>query len=287
MSDLMRSRLMIASSMVIFGTISLFVRNIAVSSAELALYRAILAALMIAGFLCLRGKRIHWTQIRPVLPVFLATGAALGANWILLFEAYRYTTVSAATLSYYFAPVLVTLISSLLFREKLSPKGIICFVMSTAGIVMITGVCTLSGKGDAIGILLGLCAAVLYAAVVLMNKKIQHVDGIERTLLQFSAAAMVLLPYVVLTQELSLVSLGATDWILLLVVGCVHTGVAYCLYFTGLRHIPGQEAAILSYADPLVAVLLSITVLGEAMNPWQIAGGILILGFTLWNEWKS
>lgn len=269
--------------MAIFGTIAPFVRNIPVSSGELALYRAVLAAVMIGLFLLVTKQKISFANMKKEVPLLLASGIALGVNWILLFQAYRYTTVSMATLSYYFAPVIVTAVCPILFKEKLTGKQLVCFVMSTVGLVLITGFGS-AGRRDLIGILFGLGAAVFYAGVVLLNKFIQNVDGIHRTFLQFLAAAVVLTPYVMLTDGVMLGSLDMAGWGNLLIVGIVHTGVTYCLYFSSLKDLPGQKAAILSYIDPLVAVLVSVLFLGEGLTLWQAIGGGLILGFTLWNE---
>lgn len=281
----MKARLMIILSMAIFGTIGLFVRNIPISSAEVALWRAVLAAALIISFLALRHETIPFRQIWKEVPFLILSGVAMGFNWILLFEAYKYTTVSLATLSYYFAPVIVTAVSPLLFKEKITKLQIICFAMSTLGIILITGIGDMSGSGThGKGILLGLGAAVLYACVVLTNKFIKHVSGIHRTLLQFLAAIAVLIPYVFMTGGVSFAGMTPAGWGCLLVVGLVHTGITYCMYFSALRDLPGQEAAILSYVDPLVAVALSVLVLHEAMTPVQMLGGVLILGFTLVNE---
>lgn len=277
-------RFMMITAMAIFGTLGPFVRNIAVSSGELALYRAVLAALLIGVFLLLTKQRIPFEKIKKEVPLLLASGVAMGINWILLFEAYKYTTVSAATLSYYFAPVIVTVMCPFLFREKLSGRQILCFVMSTLGLVMITGIGDMGGGNDLIGILFGLGAACFYATVILLNKFIKNVEGIHRTFLQFLAAIITLLPYVLLTSGITLAALPAFGWVNLLIVGLLHTGVTYCLYFSSLKELPGQKAAILSYIDPLVAVLISVAVLGESMTLWQLLGGLLILGFTLWNE---
>lgn len=285
-----RARLELIISMVIFGTLAIFVRNISLQSGELALYRAVLAALLIGGYLLAARKPIHFANIKKDLLLLLASGAAMGINWILLFEAYRYTTVSVATLSYYFAPVLVTAVCPLLFHEKLSGKQIFCFLMSTLGVVMIVGVSGLDavGTGNAgrnfIGICFGLGAACFYAAVILLNKFIKSVGGIHRTFLQFLGAIVILIPYVMATGGFHLGSLSSVGWTNLLIVGLIHTGITYCMYFSSLKELRGQEAAILSYVDPLVAVFVSVTVLGEAMTGWQLAGGVLILGFTIWNE---
>lgn len=284
MKKIMTPRFMLIISMTIFGTISIFVRNIAVSSGELALYRAILAILLIGAFLLLTKQKIPFANIKKEVPLLLASGMAMGINWILLFEAYKYTTVSVATLSYYFAPVIVTAVCPILFKEKLTGKQIICFVMSTLGLVLITGIGDVGSGSDFVGILFGLGAAVFYATVILLNKFIKNVEGIHRTFLQFIAAVVILFPYVMMTSGVTLRNLNGIGWINLLIVGLIHTGVTYCMYFSSLKELPGQKAAILSYIDPLVAVLISVTILGESMTLWQVIGGILILGFTLWNE---
>lgn len=279
-----KARWMLIVSMFIFGTLGPFVRKIPVDSGELALYRAILAAGLIGLFLLMTKQKISFREIKKELVLLLFSGMAMGFNWILLFEAYKYTTVSVATLSYYFAPVIVTAVCPVLFRERLTKKQIFCFVMSTIGLVLITGIGNLTGGRDLIGIGFGLGAAVLYATVILLNKFIKKVEGIHRTFLQFLAAILVLIPYVAMTGGVTLGGMGTIGWVNLLIVGLVHTGITYCLYFSSLKELPGQKAAILSYIDPLVAVVISVTVLGEAMTLPQLIGGGLILGFTLWNE---
>ena len=281
------ARLTLTASMVIFGTLGIFTRNIAVSSGELALYRAILAAGLILVYLAAGRKPIPFKKIRRELPLLLLSGMAMGVNWVLLFSAYRFTTISMATLSYYFAPVIVILACPILFHERMTAKEILCFVMSTAGLVLIIGAGGAGNGTDLIGVLFGLGAAAFYAAVILMNKFIRQVTGIHRTLIQFAGAILILLPYVGLTGGFHLEVLDGTGWVCLLVVGLVHTGVTYCMYFSALKDLSGQETAILSYMDPLVATLISVLVLGEPMALTQALGGAMILGFTLWNELPS
>ena len=271
--------------MSIFGTLAPFVRNISVTSGELALYRAVLAAALIGIFLLVTGQKIPLKSLGQELFLLLFSGVAMGFNWILLFEAYKYTTVAISTLSYYFAPVIVTIVCPFLFKEKLTKRQIICFLMSTVGLSLVIGITNLGrGGNDTIGILFGLGAAVLYATVILLNKFIKGVTGIHRTFLQFIAAILVLIPYVAFTGGMNLGSLNGSGWICLLVVGLIHTGITYCLYFSSLKELPGQETAILSYIDPLVAVVIGVLLLGEPLSWQQLVGGLMILGFTLWNE---
>ena len=280
-----KARIKMICSMAVFGTIGVFIRFIPLSSGELALYRAVFAAILVGGYLLISKQKIRWGEVKKELPLLLLSGAAMGINWILLFQSYKYTTVSIATLSYYFAPVIVTLVCPILFKERLTKKQIFCFVMSTAGLVLIIGVGQAEGAtSHLLGILLGLGAAVFYATVIILNKFIKNVAGIHRTLLQFLASIVVLIPYVACTGGVHLSELNGTGWVNLLIVGLIHTGITYCLYFSALKELRGQEAAILSYIDPLVAVIMSVTILGEGITILQIVGGVLILGFTLWNE---
>ena len=279
----MASTQMYVFAMVIFGTLAPFVRNIGVSSGELALYRAVMGAGLIGIYLLAKGKNPFSGGLKREILLLLLSGGAMGINWILLFQAYRYTSVSTATLCYYFAPVIVTALSPVLFRERLTRKQLFCFAMATLGLVLITGLEPSAGSANLTGILFGLGAAVFYAAVILLNKYIRSTAGIQRTFLQFLAAIVTLIPYVAATGGVTLSRLDSTGWMCLLVVGILHTGITYCLYFSSLKALPGQRAAILSYIDPLVAVLISVTVLREPMTWQQALGGGLILGFTLWN----
>ena len=277
---------LMAVAMFIFGTLAPFVRNISVTSGELALYRAVMAAILVGCFLCITKQKISVSDIKKELLLLLLSGAAMGVNWILLFEAYKYTTVSVATLSYYFAPVMVMIVCPLLFKEKIMGKHILCFIMSTTGLVLLTGTVG-GGKRDLLGIAFGVGAAVFYATVVLINKFIKGVNGIQRTFTQFLSSIVVLIPHVALTSGFNLNGLNKVGWISLLVVGLIHTGITYCMYFSSLKELPGQKVAILSYIDPLVAVLVSVVWLNEKMTTMQVVGGILILGFTLWSELPS
>lgn len=280
-----KARFMMALAMTVFGTIGLFVRRIGLPSGFLALCRAGMATIVVGVFLLASRQNFSLKAMGKAVPILLLSGCAMGFNWILLFEAYRYTTVSIATLSYYFAPVIVTVLCPVLFREKMGLKQWLCFGMSTLGLVLITGLGNLEAGHDHLtGIGFGLGAACLYATVILLNKKLKNVAGLPRTFWQFVASVLVLIPYVLFSEGIPSLRLDAGSWLCLLAVGFIHTGLAYCLYFSSLQHLSGQKVAILSYIDPLIAVVLSVTVLHEPLSAPQVLGGALILGFTLWNE---
>lgn len=279
------SQMFMIISMVIFGTIGIFIRFINLSSGEIALYRAILASLLIGCYLLFKKKKINFKVIKKEIPLLVISGMAMGINWILLFEAYKYTTVSLATICYYFAPVIVMIVCPILFKEKLTIKQIVCFVASSIGLVLITGFGD-NSNSNILGIILGLGAACFYGSVIIFNKYIKNVDGVERTFLQFLSAIIILVPYVFLTSGITLNVLDSKGWICLIFVGVVHTGITYCMYFTSIKNLSGQKTAILSYIDPLVAVVVSVLILKEDITLIQVIGGILILGFTLLNDIK-
>lgn len=281
----MKPKIKMIIAMIAFGTIGIFVKKIPISSGEIALFRGIIAAISIYIYKLFTKSSIEIKDIKRDLYVLLLSGVVMGFNWILFFEAYKYTTVSIATLSYYFAPVLVMILSPIIFKEKLQIKQGFNFVMATIGLILVIGVTSLNlNINHLYGILLGLGAAILYATVIILNKFIKNVTGIDRTLIQFIAAIIVLLPYVAFTSGFEIHKINTYGLINMIILGVVHTGICYCMYFSSLKDLKGQEAAILSYIDPLVAILVSVIILGETISLMQIVGGTMILGFTLLND---
>lgn len=272
-------------SMVIFGTVGLFRRLIDLPSDVIAFGRGLMGGVFLLLFARLRGKKLAWTAIggRDIL-LLIVSGMLIGFNWIALFEAYNYTTVAVATLCYYMQPVIVIALSPLVLKEKLSGKQILCAVVAVIGMVLVSGVLGGGAPGGGRGILLGLVAAALYAAVVLLNKTITVNSAFEKTILQLFSAAAILLPYMALTGSLHSYALSLTEAALFLVVGIVHTGIAYALYFGAIEGLPARTCALLSYVDPVTAVLLSALLLHEGMGLSGILGTVLILGAAVYSE---
>lgn len=282
----MAAKLRILTTMAIFGSIGLFVRLIPLPSSQIALARAIVGTGILVLVMFCTKKKIQWSIIRKNLPLLFFSGLALGFNWIGLFEAYKYTTISVATLCYYLAPTFVVLISPILLKEKLTKHKFICAMLSLLGMVFISQVFSVgdSGPDSWIGILYGIGAAVLYASIVLMNKFLKDMSGMDSTVMQLGIASVTLLPYVLLTEDLAYTSLTLQPALLLIAVGIIHTGLAYYLYYSSIGSIRAQTFALLSYIDPVVAILCSALLLNEKMDGLQIVGAILILGSALASE---
>ena len=275
-------------SMVIFGTIGIFRRYIPLPSSLVAMTRGLIGMLFLLLVMVLRKRGMNRTAVRRKFAMLCLSGAAIGVNWILLFEAYNYTSVATATLCYYLAPMFVILASPLVVGERLTAKKLFCVLAALLGMVFVSGVLEAGGgSSDLKGVLLGLGAAVLYASVVLMNKQLGDVPAYDRTIVQLGSSAAVLLPYVLLTENLGALSFTPGTIALLLVVGVVHTGMAYAMYFGSLMQLKAQTAAILSYIDPVVAVLLSALVLREHMSLLSGLGAVLVLGAAVVSELPS
>ena len=271
------------TSMLIFGSIGIFVHYIPLPSGLIALVRAILGVAFLLSVILLRRKTISFSAIRKNLALLCISGAAIGFNWILLFESYRFTSVAISTLCYYMAPLIVIALSPVVLKESLSIKKCVCLLTAIGGMVLISGIGSseLTGIGEAKGVLLGLGAAILYASVMLMNKHITGISAFDKTVMQLTVAALVLIPYNIMTVDWSTIRLTMSAVGHLAVVGIVHTGFAYYLYFGSMDHMSGQSIAIFSYIDPVFAVLASILLLQEPFSWINALGAALIIGSAL------
>ena len=124
----------------------------------------------------------------------------------------------------------------------------------------------------------------LYASVVLMNKFVKGLSPVETTMIQMISAAVIMVPYVLLTEDVRSFVFDRKSVIFTLIVGVIHTGIVYMLYFSSVNKIPTQTTAVFSYIDPVTAIILSAVILHENLTPVQIVGTVLILGATLFNE---
>jgi RarD protein len=270
--------------MVIFGTIGIFRRLIPLPSASIAALRGIVGAAFLLLLNAARRKKPDRAAIRGNLALLLVSGALIGANWIALFEAYQFTSVAVATLCYYMAPMFVIMFSPLVLGEKLTARKYICVALAVAGMVFVSGVLDLGGGGSPKGVALGLLAAVLYASVIFINKRMKPMPAMDRTVVQLAAAGGVVLPYALLIGFGGTGGLTAGTILLLAVVCIVHTGLAYALYFGSVEGLPAHTLALLSYIDPVVAVLLSALLLKEAFTVWTALGAVLVIGAAVLGE---
>ena len=284
-NEQMQAKLKIIFAMVTFGTIGIFVRNIELPSTIIALARGIIGTLFLLLVVFAKGKGLDYSAIKRNLTILAASGACIGFNWILLFEAYRYTTVATATLAYYMAPIFVIMASPFVLKERLTAVKGLCVAMALTGMVLVSGVVQSGMDGvDFTGILCGVGAASLYATVILLNKFIKNISAYDMTIMQLGLAALVLLPYTMVTENFGALSPDTNSLLLLAVVGVIHTGFTYAMYFSSIQGLKAQTVAIFSYIDPIVAIILSAVLLNESMDVYSMIGAVLVLGSTFVSE---
>lgn len=280
---LARSKLILA--MTIFGTIGIFVKYIPLPSSVIACARGFIGVAFLLLMSFIKKSKISFKDIKNNLLLLVISGAFIGINWILLFEAYRYTTVATATLCYYMAPIFVTIASPFILKEKLTIKKGLCVFTALIGMVFVSGILgTDSLQINVPGILCGIGAAFFYACVILLNKHIKDISSYDMTMTQLFVASGVILPYNLITADVSTSDLGVMAIVCLLIVGIVHTGFSYMIYFSSISSLKAQTVAIFSYIDPVIAIILSALILKEKMGLFGFIGAVLILGSTLISE---
>ena len=272
-----------AAAMLVFGTIGLFVKNIGFPSSFISFARALTGSIFIALFMLFSGHGLDKKSVLKNLKLLIPSGIAMAFNWICLFEAYRFTGVAVGTLCYYMAPVIVVILSPVFLKEKLTAINVTSVLAAVVGAVLISGVVSGSAK-SAKGILFGLAAAALYSTVVMINKFVKNLSPIETTFVQLLTAAVTMIPYILMTEDITTFVFDRRSVIFTLIVGVFHTGIVYMIYFSSVQKIPAQTTAVFSYIDPVTAIILSAVVLGERLDAVQLIGTFLILAATLFNE---
>ncbi len=277
------SRIALIVSMSVFGTIGLFRRYIPLPSGTIAFFRGLIGTVALILIALMLRKKPDIKAIKKRIVLLCVSGALIGFNWILLFEAYNYTSVSTATLCYYMAPILVIIASPIALKEKLRARQVLCVGAAIIGMVLVSGVLH-GGEIDARGILLGLGAAVLYASVILINRHLGDISAYDKTIIQLGAATVVILPYTLLAEDIAIDAFTPKVILLLLLIGVVHTGISYAAYFGSVSALPTQTVAIFSYIDPVVAIVLSALILKEPMGVLEAIGAVMILGAAVLSE---
>ena len=273
--NLHRERIGFIIAVVLYGTVGMFLRFSGLPSEAVALYRGVLGALFILLYRSVRGEKPDAEAIRRNLLLLILSGILLGLNWIFLFAAYVKTTVAVASLCNYMAPILVIAFAPLVLKEKLDPRKLPCIAAALLGIVLVSNIFG-GGIGDPAGIAFGLAGALCFAAIVFCNRKMKDIPAMDRALMQLAVSAVTVLPYVLIKNGGLPVPAGRA-LLIILMLGFLHTGFAYCLYFRGMAVLPVQTVAILGYLEPVVSVLCSAIFLHEPLRPLGWVGAVLII----------
>ncbi len=270
-------------AVILYGTIGMFLRHVELPSEIVAMFRGAIGAVFILLYLAARHQRPDREAIRRNRKWLIPAGICLGLNWIFLFAAYMETTVAIASLCNYMAPILVILLAPPILKEQPDRRKIPCVAAAFLGIILVSGVIS-GGLGSMKGILLGLAGALCFAAIVLCNRKMSGMPALDKSVIQLALSALTILPYVLIKNSGTRFSPDLKSVLIVVMLGVLHTGVAYCLYFSGMATLPVQTVAILGYLEPVVSVLCSALFLHEPMTAAGWIGAVLIIGAALVSE---
>lgn len=283
----MNGKFKIITAMLIYGSLGVFVKGISLPPIEIAFFRACIGSLFLIIAGSLMKKRYSIASLKQNIILLIISGGALGINWAFLFKSFEYISVSNSILVYYFAPVFVILLSPIVLKEKLNTFKILCVIIAMIGIFLIVkgDFSSLQNSNNYLkGIFYSLMAALFYASVILMNKRIKNLSGFETTLIQLISSALTLLPIILINNDAHISITTPINLLFILILGIFHTGIAYLLYFSSMKELTGQSIAIFCYIDPISAMIFATIFLGENMSLSQIIGGILILCSTFFNS---
>ena len=281
--NLSLERIKYITAVILYGTIGMLLRYVHLPSEIVAMCRGILGSAFILVFLKVKGRRMDRSAICRNLKWLVLGGFCLGLNWIFLFAAYMQTTVAIASLCNYMAPIIVILIAPAVLREKLDRRKMPCVLAAFAGIVLVSGVWN-GSIGSVSGLIMGLAAALSFVVIVICNRKIREIQALDKSVIQLAISAVTILPYVLVKNWGTPLNLDTQSVLIILVLGLVHTGFAYCLYFSGMGSLPVQTVAILGYLEPVVSVLCSAFFLHETMDVAGWIGAALIIGAAVVSE---
>lgn len=270
-------------AVILYGTIGVFLRYVQIPSEAVALCRGAIGSVFILLYLKVRHERLNKSAIQNNLFWLILSGVCLGLNWVFLFAAYTKTTVAIASLCNYMAPIIVIIIAPVVLHERADRRKIPCILAALVGIVLVSGVLN-GGSANLSGVIMGLLAALGFVCVVICNRKIHDIPALDKAVVQLAASAVTILPYVLVKNQGVPIHVDLRSILIVLLLGILHTGVCYCLYFSGMGSLPVQTVAILGYLEPVVSVLCSAVFLHEAMSIAGWIGAVLILAAAVTSE---
>ncbi|HBE80196.1 MAG TPA: EamA family transporter [Firmicutes bacterium] len=276
------NRIKLVLVMVIWGSLGVFTRSIPLSALSLAFLRAFIALPVL--FVVMKMKKADKVKLSLLKPYFIS-GVLLGFGWLTLFYGFKHTSISSAVMIYNMCPVYVMILAPLVLKETISKIQIAVIFSSLLGLCLIIGHNVLEGYGY-MGMVLSAVSGMLYAAIVLINRSIKvRVDNQIATFVQIFTAMIVLLPFVLIDGNIvTVVNLDTRAVIYIILLGILHTGIAYTLFFSLYANMKSVEIVSYSYLEPLFGILFSVIVIGEKLMILQIIGGVLILGSTYIGE---
>ena len=270
------------ASLLLFGSNGVWASQISLSSYQIVLLRTLLASLLLLAIFKLTKGTFSFLQNKRHFSYLIVSGLAMGASWMFLYEAYVELGVGIASLAYACGPVIIMALSPLLFKEKLKGVRVLGFITVAIGAFLISAQGLQQG-GSLWGYFCGGMSAVMYAVMIYFNKKAVSIQGLENATLQLIFSFVIVAIFVGFKQGFAM-QIASEDWLPILVLSLLNSGIGCYLYFSSIGKLSGQTVAIVGYLEPLSSVIFSVALLNEPLLPIQVLGAILILGGALASE---
>lgn len=267
------------AALLLFGANGVVASFIGLPSGQIVLLRSVLGGALLLALFLLGGRRFSGLKNRRDVLLIALSGAAMAADWLFLYEAYKQIGVSLGMLINYTGPAIVIAFSPLVLKEKLTSEKLIALAMALLGAVLISGKAVIGGM-NVWGIVCAALSAAAYAVMVLSNKLVREIKGEENATMQILFTTLVVVIFSLVRHDVP-AHIDNADLLPVLLLGFVNTGLACYLYFSSIGGLPAQTVAVCGYIEPLSAVLFSAVILGERMSPVQLLGAALILGGAL------
>lgn len=270
------------SALMLFGLNGVVASHIALTSYEIVFLRTFIGGIFLTALYLFKKEKFHIRNNGKDIFFIVLSGIAMGANWLFLYEAYQQIGVSLATLLYYCGPVIVMILSPLIFKERLTAPKVVGFVIVVIGVILVNGKATVAGE-NLWGFFCGMMSAVMYFLLVTFNKQAKKIVGMENSVIQLGVSFLTVAVFMLVKQGIFFhIPKESLPWILML--GIVNTGLGCYLFFSPLSKLPVQTVAICGYIEPLSAVIFATVFLGERMAAVQIIGAVLIIGGAMVGE---
>nr|WP_319396455.1 DMT family transporter [uncultured Desulfobacter sp.] len=270
------------TALLLFGLNGIVASHISLSSYEIVFTRTMIGSLFLILVFVFSKQKLQLGRSKSHSLFLFISGVAMGTSWMFLYEAYYQIGVSIATLAYYCGPVIVMLISPLVFMEKMTSAKLLGFFVVIIGMLCVNGY-ALSNGSVSWGLVCGLSSAIMYAFMVIFNKKAVSIKGLENPMCQLIVSFLTVAVFLGLKQGFSISNIHE-NLVPILILGILNTGIGCYFYFSSIGNLSGQSVAICGYLEPLSALFFSTVLLGEKLKLVQIVGAVLILGGAAFGE---
>lgn len=270
------------TALLMFGSNGIVASYISLSSYEIVFTRTLIGSLFLALIFVFSKQKVQFYKNKSHFLYLVISGVAMGASWMFLYEAYAQIGVSIATLAYYCGPMIVMILSPVIFREKLTSVKLLGFLAVLIGMFCVNEQALSQGR-TSWGLICGILSAFMYAIMVVFNKKAVSIKGLENSMWQLITSFITVAIFLCMKQGFSL-NITLENLVPILILGILNTGIGCYFYFSSIGDLPLQTVAICGYLEPLSALLFSAVLLGEKLSFVQIVGAMLILGGAAFGE---